>query len=429
MKRALVTMVDDDFYPGFRAFIISFLKHNLFFEDDLVIIDAGLSQETKEKIQRYYSRIVFKSPNKDMYKNVSLPLVKKQLQKTIYKLEIFSYSEYDRIVFIDSDCLVLGDISRLFNEESPIAAVPAFLRSKGILNEINSGVIVINKPIINSGMHLELIKNMVHEGIVLPDQQAINKHFDGRITRLPKEFNVEKRYSDIKLGSYDATFDNGKPIKILHYVGEKPWYKTRTEVAYQSLYDFWERFHTISVRRSPMSIPGLIRLCEDAKKHFGRKFSLVEIGSYAGDSAEIFVRYTNSLTCIDPWENLYDPKDQSSFLFPMPVVKALFEERILDTHKQNPESEIVWLSMTSKKAATCITNLTGLDMVYIDGNHTYESVKEDLELWYPHVRKGGIIAGHDFQTRFMGTIKAVTEFFKKDPDTIYQDTSWMYKKV
>ena len=37
-----------------------------------------------------------------------------------------------------------------------------------------------------------------------------------------------------------------------------------------------------------------------------------------------------------------------------------------------------------------------LDFVYIDANHAYEHVKRDIELWYPKVRRGGYLMGHDY---------------------------------
>ena len=37
-----------------------------------------------------------------------------------------------------------------------------------------------------------------------------------------------------------------------------------------------------------------------------------------------------------------------------------------------------------------------LDFVFIDGNHAYEWVVEDLALWTPKVKKGGIVYGHDY---------------------------------
>jgi len=37
-----------------------------------------------------------------------------------------------------------------------------------------------------------------------------------------------------------------------------------------------------------------------------------------------------------------------------------------------------------------------LDFVYIDANHTLESTREDIRLWWPKVKPGGILAGHDY---------------------------------
>jgi len=64
-----------------------------------------------------------------------------------------------------------------------------------------------------------------------------------------------------------------------------------------------------------------------------------------------------------------------------------------------------------------------LDMVYIDANHSYESVLEDLHAWSKKVRPGGIIAGHDFN--LSSVRKAVYELYDKevvfltDEKTIY----------
>ena len=37
-----------------------------------------------------------------------------------------------------------------------------------------------------------------------------------------------------------------------------------------------------------------------------------------------------------------------------------------------------------------------VDFVFIDANHSYDSVKRDIIAWQPKVRSGGIIAGHDY---------------------------------
>jgi hypothetical protein len=58
-----------------------------------------------------------------------------------------------------------------------------------------------------------------------------------------------------------------------------------------------------------------------------------------------------------------------------------------------------------------------LDFVYIDANHSYEHVLEDIILWSKKVRTGGIIGGHDYDRygmrHFEGVVKAVDKFTRK----------------
>jgi predicted O-methyltransferase YrrM len=54
-----------------------------------------------------------------------------------------------------------------------------------------------------------------------------------------------------------------------------------------------------------------------------------------------------------------------------------------------------------------------LDFVFIDANHSYEFVKDDINAWYPKVKKGGILAGHDYIKLWSGVIQAVDEFILK----------------
>tara|TARA_R110000787_G_scaffold113385_1_gene222597 strand:- start:2789 stop:3325 length:537 start_codon:yes stop_codon:yes gene_type:complete len=53
-----------------------------------------------------------------------------------------------------------------------------------------------------------------------------------------------------------------------------------------------------------------------------------------------------------------------------------------------------------------------LDFVYIDCDHSYEGVMKDLESWTPKVKKGGVIAGHDYLNPVYYVNKAVKDFTK-----------------
>lgn len=55
------------------------------------------------------------------------------------------------------------------------------------------------------------------------------------------------------------------------------------------------------------------------------------------------------------------------------------------------------------------------DLVFIDADHFYEPLKQDIESWLPLVREGGMISGHDYgSSRFPDCMKAVDECLGKD---------------
>ena len=70
---------------------------------------------------------------------------------------------------------------------------------------------------------------------------------------------------------------------------------------------------------------------------------------------------------------------------------------------------VVPKKMKSVDAAK-LFNDKSIDMVFIDGSHTYENVKRDIEYWLPKCKK--IICGHDYVPAHPGVIKAVNELFK-----------------
>jgi len=53
-----------------------------------------------------------------------------------------------------------------------------------------------------------------------------------------------------------------------------------------------------------------------------------------------------------------------------------------------------------------------VDLVFIDGDHSYKGCKADIEAWLPHIKKGGAIVFHDYQSgKWPDVKKAVDEAF------------------
>lgn len=54
-----------------------------------------------------------------------------------------------------------------------------------------------------------------------------------------------------------------------------------------------------------------------------------------------------------------------------------------------------------------------LDLVFIDADHSYDAVLNDLRFWWKKLRKGGWLTGDDYRTIFPSTTKAVNDFSKE----------------
>lgn len=115
---------------------------------------------------------------------------------------------------------------------------------------------------------------------------------------------------------------------------------------------------------------------------------------------------------IDPW-TLYDAY-RSPTAGPISERAEDYEQAYLHVKEVFAKDQNVQiLRKTSAEAAGLVPG--ELDLVFIDGNHDYEYVKQDIELWQPKIRKGGLLAGHDFNRELHpGVVRAVTERFGEE---------------
>jgi predicted O-methyltransferase YrrM len=169
---------------------------------------------------------------------------------------------------------------------------------------------------------------------------------------------------------------------------------------------------------------GLEQICNFIKEKIGDDLLIVEIGSYCGSGSTIIANtFKNSkLFCVDPWEkyvedcSIYDINKQE---LELKEAEQIFDKKILNYNN------VIKNKMASIEFAKNITNET-IDFVYIDGNHQYSSVKEDIEIWKPKIKQGGIIGGHDYH--WESVQRAIHEHFKSPPDKTFIDGSWLYFK-
>lgn len=74
----------------------------------------------------------------------------------------------------------------------------------------------------------------------------------------------------------------------------------------------------------------------------------------------------------------------------------------------------------------------GLNFVYIDAEHTEEAVAQDIAAWWPKIKVGGVLCGHDYRMDGNGVDMAVAKFMSKHPQLkLYTKpcSSWFVQKL
>jgi len=172
----------------------------------------------------------------------------------------------------------------------------------------------------------------------------------------------------------------------------------------------------ISIRNAKYAKQGLKDLIEYIQIFRDTaRMTMVEIGSYVGDSAEIFADYFKTVYCVDPWQNDYDINDAASWQHNMKVVEEQFDELV----ERKPN--IIKMKMTSQQA--CI-QIERADFVYIDGLHTFTGVSEDINIWTTKLKPFDFIGGHDYGNKHHPGVKPAVDAFYI-PDKTFRDTSWV----
>jgi len=147
----------------------------------------------------------------------------------------------------------------------------------------------------------------------------------------------------------------------------------------------------------------------------------VEVGSWKGkSSAFMAVEIANSgktikFDCIDTWEGSPEHVHMDN--------SKLYE--IFVSNMKPLEQYYKAIKAKSVDAAKLYED-ESLDFVFIDACHSYECVVEDIRAWYPKVKKGGVISGHDYNDSWPGVVQAVNENIKGPIGT--GELCWMYKK-
>lgn len=144
-----------------------------------------------------------------------------------------------------------------------------------------------------------------------------------------------------------------------------------------------------------------------------RRAVCCEVGVWRGDFAAVLLDSADPvrLWLVDPWsaqprEQYDDPMngDQAHWDAVFAGVALRFEG----------EPRVRIMRDYSVLAATRFVDAS-LDWIYLDANHAYEAIREDLRAWWPKIKPDGLLCGHDYiepelAPHPVGVVRAVNEF-------------------
>jgi len=254
---AVFTITNDAYALATYVMLRSFLEHNAWFDGDIVVLtDSGLSEESGKHIQEISNRVKIHACDSGKYKKAIEHF--KSLGGTfrywphMLKFEAFCAEEYERTVFLDSDMLITGDISRLFHNDFPYVICED--RTEDVDFELglgerewdgntylNSGVFSVLRPKKeNFEKLISLAENYDLCGLTMGsccEQDVINEFLRGEegVVLFGIEYNaVHGFYADEKGRRLTSE-------KIVHYFTDmKPWEYVYKEYGY--IHGIWRDY-------------------------------------------------------------------------------------------------------------------------------------------------------------------------------------------
>lgn len=256
MKKIIpIFLTIDTKYAPYASVAIASLIHNSSLEYDynIHIVYDSLTLEAKEKLQALetpHAHLIFNKMDEELALITNRP--ENLLRTDTFTLTIFfrlfipeMFKEYKKAIYIDSDTVVLGDISLLYKTDlednlyggckdiscqNNELLCNYFKENAGVSidNYINSGVLLMNMEKLREvkfANHFLYLLNKYHFDTVCPDQDYINAMAYGKILLLDNKWNAMPSEEVIK-----------NPCIVHYNLFSKPWHKDG--VLYENY--FWE---------------------------------------------------------------------------------------------------------------------------------------------------------------------------------------------
>jgi hypothetical protein len=357
------------------------------------------------------------------------------VQASTRKLDVFEWPglvEYERVLYLDCDIVVTGSLAPVFDS---IKDLDSLYVANETLHHKERYFECLDTP-----YSAEDLASFDRSGILpfnagqfaFAASTAMRNHFDAIRSRIAKGYDAALHFYEQsfmndhfnRAGKVDAALNSHVVLFAQELSAPYPGRVIAhfCNVCISSA-DKLQSMRTYHARASPLSPPATWdsrALISSVIAPLSAEPVVAEIGTFHGDYAETLLMTLNpkALFLIDPWAGEVISGDQDGnnvCIYDGETLVAAVKTRFA-THLE--AGTVKMLRKLSYQVTDADIPPKSFDLLYIDGDHSYEGVKNDLKLGLKWVRAGGWICGHDYEMNMNKTVhvydfgvkRAVDEF-------------------
>jgi len=256
----VVVGVNRNYIKPMSIMLISLLENNKEWRINFNIFQDDFKEEDKEDLLKRFNKyknlnIHYIDITNDLFKG--LPTLEHISLSTYYRILAPKLLEkYDKLLYLDSDLVVDGNISDLWEIDIEDYAIAAVREESLQANEerlgipkyhkyFNAGVLLMNSKMLREGDYEEIIMDYLYKNkeiLLFSDQDALNAILYNKWYEISEKWNYHNYFVDIRNSNLEK-IKLDKPV-IIHYTGPiKPWDKEEGSVLkniylkYEALYN------------------------------------------------------------------------------------------------------------------------------------------------------------------------------------------------
>jgi UDP-glucose:(glucosyl)LPS alpha-1,3-glucosyltransferase len=282
-RLALATITDDAYLPGTIVLLSSFLRHNPWFDGDIVVMHERIPAGVRARLAGF-PNVRFHAIGPELGRRLDAVVAafpeSARKRAIFYSLEALNLREYEQVLKLDTDIMCTGDARPLFASPAPLACC---LDQSYFLDQVrdrhtygprarrdgtspdaimpatfNAGMMRIGRPLLTGATYEHLLA-LVQPGTWMTvrsghtDSVVLNRYFEGLWTRAGERYNflVSRRMERAvrpRIPIDEAVF--------VHFVGRhKPWTHPHPFVmsdARRAAFERWDEAARIAEQDGPV---------------------------------------------------------------------------------------------------------------------------------------------------------------------------------